>query len=471
MVNKTICAHLKYSLEEIVGKNVKEIMPEDQWEIHDQRFEKFFKGKIFAEPMEYKVKSKDGKIYFVEVLCVPYIKEGQIIGFQGIARNITEQKRIQEMLVHIEKMEAIGRLTGGIAHDFNNLLTTILGMTEIILMDLKEGEKGYKELQLVKEAAQRGAELVRRLLTFSKKRIRTKTVVNLNKEIKEIEKILPRVLGEDIQYRFFYDSEIESIIADPVQIEQIIMNLAVNARDAMPEGGEFIISTKTVTFDRGFAQTYGLKEGEYILLEVRDTGCGMPPEIKNRVFEPFFTTKPEGTGLGLSTVYGIVKEIGGHIDVESQVNKGTKFKIYFPVVHKEKPKPAFIPDKIKFIRGKEKIMLVEDEDSIRHLFYESLKKLGYTVFEAKTGREAIKIAREQENIDVIITDIVLGDKKGSEIVKEIIKFNPEIKVIFMSGYAYDFLNSEKFEGIRVYFFPKPFTPRELADKLREILST
>jgi len=471
MINKTICDFLGYKPEELIGKNIKKVISQDQWETHEQRFKQLLKGEILLEPMEYEVKSKDGKIYFVEVRSVPYIREGEFVGFQGIARNITEQKKMQEMLVHIEKMEAIGKLTGGIAHDFNNLLTTILGMTEIVLMDLKEGEKGYKELQLVREAAQRGAELVRRLLTFSKRRIETKTFINLNKEIEEIGKILPRVLGEDIRYSFFPDPEIESIIADPVQIEQIIMNLAVNARDAMSQGGEFIISTKAVTFDLNFSQTCGLKEGEYILLEVRDTGCGIPPEIKDKVFEPFFTTKPEGTGLGLSTVYGIARELEGYIDIESQVNKGTKFKIYLPVAHKEKARPAFIPAKIKSHRGKEKIMLVEDDDSIRHLLSESLKNLGYTVFEVKTGEEAIKIAREQENIDVIISDVVLVDKKGPEITKEIVKIYPEIKVIFMSGYAYDFLNGKKFEGIKAYFFPKPFTPKELATKLREVLST
>jgi two-component system cell cycle sensor histidine kinase/response regulator CckA len=369
-------------------------------------------------------------------------------------------------------MEAVGRLAGGIAHDFNNLLTIISGFSELLLLELKTEDPNRSSVNAIRDAAQRAASLTRQLLVFSRKQIVEPVQFDLNEVVVNSEKLLRRLIGEDIILTSVLPDNLRSIEADPNQVEQIIMNLVVNARDAMPSGGRITIETKNV--DIAEEQMYGyldLKLGRYVQLAVSDTGHGMTEEIKSQIFEPFFTTKEagKGTGLGLAVVHGIVKHMGGYIHVYSELNMGTSFKILLPAITSSiKRSPAVTLQSLR--QGTETILLVEDEPAVRQIARISLETQGYKVLEVSRGLEAIDLIHEKtEQIDLLLTDVVMPEMGGKELVELIRPYHPKLKVLFMSGYTDDaIVRHGIIEGTDA-FIQKPFSPLGLAKKVRAVL--
>ena len=372
-------------------------------------------------------------------------------------------------------MEAVGLLAGGIAHDFNNLLTAMIGYAEILAQDQDLDEKHRNFAGEIIKSADRAAKLTNQLLAFSRKQILNPKVLDLNRLVANVEKMLSRLIGEDIRLVARLDDGHCVIKADPGQVEQVIVNIAVNARDAMPEGGELRIDTESVYVDDEITKKYkGLKTGQYVALKIRDSGTGMDEEIKGRIFEPFFTTKEfgKGTGLGLSMVYGIVKQSGGYIFVESGLNKGTEFTIYFPSVEENEGNEE-AGEAGKKLRGSETILIVEDEEMVRNLIFESLGMFGYNLIEAENGLEALNICKmyDKKTIHLLITDMVMPDMGGWELAKKFQKLKPGVKVLYISGYMDEARASQIVKDDGVAFLQKPFAPQTLAEKVREILDS
>jgi len=389
------------------------------------------------------------------------------------ARTEETLRQTEAQLQQAQKMEAVGRLAGGVAHDFNNLLTVIRGYSELLLARLQAGDPTRKDMEEIKKAADRASGLTRQLLAFSRRQFVAPKVVDLNAVVANMDGMLRRLLGEDIiELCAELDPKVGAIHADPGQIEQVIMNLAVNARDAMPKGGRLTIETRNVTIEQQRKTPVGLEPGQYVRLAVRDTGHGMDAETQSHLFEPFFTTKEKGkgTGLGLSTVYGIVKQSRGNIAVESRLGQGTTFKIYFPMVKEGAAVAAGNNDGAPPARGRETILLVEDEPAVRGLVHETLRLQGYTVLEARHGIEALMtVAKHTGPIHLLLTDVVMPQMSGPEVAEKLQSIRPDTKVLYMSGYP----DHPVFEQGRVSkdtsFLPKPFTPNVLAKKVRDVL--
>jgi len=391
-----------------------------------------------------------------------------------MVEDITERKQLETQFFQSQKMETIGRLAGGIAHDFNNLLTVIKGYTQLSLSQIQEGDPCWENIEEIKGAAERAAELTNQLLTFSRRQILDMKVLDLNTIVRGLEKMMGRVIGEDIEMFTVLDDRLGRVKTDPGQIEQVILNLVVNARDAMPAGGKLAIETANVVLDETYARTHiGVTRGSYVMLSVSDTGCGMSPEIKELIFEPFFTTKEEGkgTGLGLSTIYGIVKQSGGNIWVYSEPGRGTTFKIYLPRVEEETGALPVQDETDHLPKGNENVLLVEDDPSLRALAARVLRYQGYKVLEATNGHEAIGIAREkfQERIHLLLTDVVMPHMGGRELVKRMKTLHSEIKVLFISGYTDHVITYHTGLKPGTPFLQKPFSPTALAKKVREVL--
>lgn len=385
-----------------------------------------------------------------------------------------EQEKLQTQLLHAQKMEAIGRLAGGVAHDFNNLLTTIIGNSELALLDYAQYEHLYDILVDIKNAGEKASYLTRQLLAFSRKQILQPEVLNFNELLLDISKMIRRIIGEDIELETILAPDLGLIEADQGQIEQVIMNLAVNARDAMPEGGKLTIETANADLDSTYSENHGrvVSPGPYVLLAMSDTGQGMSFEVQSQIFEPFFTTKDKGkgTGLGLSSVYGIIKQSNGYIWVYSEPGVGAAFKIYLPRVtkglsHGQKPK---VEEEGCF--GSETILVVEDDQAVRRITTDSLQRYGYRVLMATDGKQALdKVRKDQNRIHLVLTDVVMPQMGGKEMVQEMKRIQPKLKVLYMSGYT---TNSIVHHGILeqdVNFLQKPFTPQSLAEKVRKIL--
>jgi len=373
-----------------------------------------------------------------------------------------------------QKMEAVGRLAGGVAHDFNNLLTVIRGYSELVLSRLPAGDPSKRELEEVKKAADRAAGLTGQLLAFSRRQFVATKIVDVNALVANMDGMLRRLLGEDIiELCSELDPDLGSIKADPGQIEQIVMNLAVNARDAMPTGGRLTVETRNVSIRKKLLRDMlVLEKGEYVLLAVKDTGHGMDEETQSHIFEPFFTTKGKGkgTGLGLSTVYGIVKQSGGVIGVESKVGSGTTFKIYFPRVDGTAENGVVDVPSGESVQGRETILLVEDEPAVRGLVHETLRLQGYTVLEARHGIEALLAGTKHlGTIHLLLTDVVMPQMSGPEVAEKLCSLRPDMKGLYMSGYPDHPVFSQG--GIKrdTAFLQKPFTPTALAEKVREVL--
>ena len=388
-------------------------------------------------------------------------------------REKAERKQLEQQLRQAQKMEAIGQLTGGIAHDFNNMLTVILGYSELLLKSLLPDAPLRDHVEQVKEAGERAAALTGQLLAFSRKQVLQPKVLDLNAVLTNMDRMLQRLIGEDIALVAVPSPGLWRVYADPSQVEQVIMNLAVNARDAMPQGGKLTIETANVDLDAAYVRQHpGSKAGPHVMLAVSDTGCGMDAATQAHIFEPFFSTKEpgKGTGLGLSTVYGIVKQSGGYVWVYSEVGRGTAFKIYLPRIEDavETVEPGVAP--ARTVRGSETILLAEDDNRVRALIRSTLQANGYTVLEAHHGKHAIQVCEQHAGpIHLLVTDVVMPEMSGRELAERLKPSHPNIKVLFMSGYTDKAIvhNGELDPGIA--FLQKPFTPDVLARKVREVL--
>jgi len=397
---------------------------------------------------------------------------GEQQGVIGVATDVTDRVRMQEKLRSAQQMEAIGRLAGGIAHDFNNLMNIVLGYAEFVSSenDLTEGIEN--SLSQIRKAAERAVALTQQLLAFSRKQVLQPTVVDLNEIVTDVQKMLGRVIGEDIQFEGRLDSNLAPIKADPVQLHQVLVNLALNSRDAMPMGGRLLIETSNLEQEEVLAQPgVDLPAGPLVMLAVSDTGQGMSDETLKHIFEPFFTTKElgKGTGLGLATVYGIVNQSGGKISVSSTPGKGTTFRIYFQA--QKAPVEAKVDTKKESVSGgSEAILLVEDEPDLREIAHVFLEYFGYRVLEARDVEEALRIGRNQHYpIDLILTDLVMPTLSGRQLVEQILQVRPGVKVVYMSGYTDDMLVRHNVLEPRIALLKKPFDKVQLARKIRQVL--
>jgi hypothetical protein len=387
--------------------------------------------------------------------------------------DIGERIRLEQQLRQSQKMEAVGQLAGGVAHDFNNLLTVIQGYSAMALDGLKPNDKFREPLEEIERAAANAAALTRQLLAFSRRQVVRPKILNVNTVIKQTEKMLRRVIGEDIDLTMALGEPLDDIRADPGSIEQIVMNLAINARDAMPEGGKLVIETANLFLDREYVGAHlAVKTGPHAMLAVTDTGTGMSAEVRTHIFEPFYTTKPqgEGTGLGLATVFGIVQQLEGTIWVYSEPGKGSIFKIFFPVVQAGVPLEQETPEESLAFRGQETILLVEDEDGVRKFVRTMLEKQGYTVLEAASPDEALALVSHQPNrIDMMLTDVIMPRMNGPELAERASLLRPGLRVLFMSGYTDRTVRLQERFDDESTFIQKPFTPNSLARKVRELL--
>jgi len=384
-----------------------------------------------------------------------------------------ETRALEEQLRQSQKIEAIGQLAGGVAHDFNNLLTVIKGYGQMSLMGLKEGDPLKENIDEIQKAAEKAAGLTRQLLAFSRRQVLEVKVVDLNTALKDLDKMLRRMIREDVGLEMHLTEDLGSVKVDPGQIEQVVINLAVNARDAMPSGGKLTIETANVELDKEYARRHvAVTPGRYVMLSVSDTGVGMAKEVQEKIFEPFFTTKEKGmgTGLGLSTVYGIVKQSGGNIWVYSEPGQGTTFKIYLPRVNEpveEIGKKALIEE---VPTGNETILVVEDDEEVRKLAVRILEKQGYRVFMAKQGNDALSLCeKHDEPIHLIVTDVVMPGMSGRKLAERLKETHPEMKVLYMSGYTDNAIVHHGVLEPGIQFLQKPFTVESLSRKVREVL--
>ncbi|MFZ5453362.1 MAG: PAS domain S-box protein [Thermodesulfobacteriota bacterium] len=425
---------------------------------------------------EYRIRKKSGEIIWVQVHGQIFLDDaGRIDFINGVIFDVTDRKKLEEQLLKSQKMEAVGRLAGGVAHDFNNLLTAIMGYSEMMMLDLRPEDPFHSYVEEITKAVNRGASLTNQLLAFSRKQILQPRVINLNDVVKDMDKMLQRLIGEDIELVTFIDQELGLVKADPGQIEQIIMNLVVNARDAMPRGGKLTIETANVYLDQAYVQGRAdATPGPHVMLAVSDNGTGMDAETLSHIFEPFFTTKEsgKGTGLGLATVYGVIKQSGGNIWVYSEPGQGTTFKVYLPRVEEslEMVKPKTAP--VISLEGKETILLVEDDVGLRELISKALRQYGFKVLEAAQGGEALLLCeREEAPIHLMLTDVVMPQMSGGALAQRLKLLHPEMQVLFMSGYTEDAIVHHGVLNSDVNFIPKPFRMLALVQKVREVLDS
>jgi hypothetical protein len=393
--------------------------------------------------------------------------------FEGIVEDITDRKNLEEHLRQAQKMESVGLLAGGIAHDFNNLLTAINGYSELLLSSNNLHDGLRRELEEIRKAGDRAAQLTQQLLAFSRKQILQPQLLDLNAVVGNVDRLLRRLIGEDVELITVLSPDLGRIKADPGQVEQVIMNLAVNARDAMPKGGRLTIETANVELDEDYVSRHvTVVPGRYVLLAMSDTGVGMEAPVLRRIFEPFFTTKElgKGTGMGLSTVYGIVKQSGGYIWVYSEPGQGTSFKVYFPQVGDAAASDASRTQLPELARGSETILVVEDEETVRHLILAVLRRRGYQTLEARQAQEALEFAEKHPGpIHVMLTDVVMPKMSGRELANQLATLRPEAKILFMSGYATNAIIHHGVLDPGTAFLQKPFTPDALVRKIRQIL--
>ena len=421
-------------------------------------------------------RAKDGTVIDTEIHGVPLTISGVCAGAYGIYQDIRDRKRLEEEMRFGQKMQAVGRLAGGIAHDFNNIMGVIQGYSESLLESLNAGHSLRSSVEEIDKAARRAVVLTGQLLAFSRKQVLQPKVLNLNEILSDMEKMLRRIIGEHIQLVTRPGSDLGWTKADPTQLEQVILNLVVNARDAMPNGGKLIIETGNAEFDSDLgadSAEAGDETGSHVMLTVTDTGTGMDPQTLKNIFEPFFTTKEKGkgTGLGLATVYGIVKQSSGNIFVTSEVGRGTTFTVYLPRVAKPAAGIETNASTKKVPRGTESVLLVEDEDSLRGLVRKFLEKCGYVVLEATDGQTALRISNTFPGpIHALLTDVVMPGMSGCELARAIGQRRGTTKVLFMSGYAADADLPTEVTDRRGYFIKKPFSRCALATKLREVLA-
>jgi len=473
-VNPAFISILGYSdASELVGRHLGTLYADaQQWfQLADYfRSLKEFNG-LAAEWLR-----KDGSPTVVRISGRTISGEHNTTSYELFTEDVTERRALEQQLRQAQKMEAIGRLAGGIAHDFNNLLMVISGYSEFLLERLAHDAPLRAPAQEIANAAQRATSLTRQLLAFSRKQMLAPKIIDLNAIVTENLKMLNRVIGEDIDLEMVPGADLGAVKADPGQIEQVIMNLAVNARDAMPQGGKLTIQTANATLDENYARFHDpVKPGEYVMLAIHDTGSGMDAETQSHIFEPFFTTKgPKGTGLGLSTVYGIIKQSGGYIWVETEPDKGTTFKIYLPLATEageqaplQAAAAASQPE-----RGLETILVVEDESNLRRLVRQYLENQGYVVLEASGGAAAIRLAVAHAGpIHLLLTDVIMPGMNGRELAQRIASLRPTTKILFMSGYTENAIGHNGTLDAGINLLQKPFTLPALKNKAREVLDS
>ena len=462
-----------YSAEELARiPFINLVHPEDRDMVLD-RYMRWMKGEEPPATYTFRIINKAGKILWVQpnTTAVSWDKRPATL---NILRDITSQKELEAQFLQAQKMEAIGTLAGGVAHDFNNLLTTIIANAELSLMGLGMENPVREEIEEIKKAGKSGASLTRQLLAFSRKQVLQPMVLSFNTVTTSVEKMLKRIIGEDVELQILLEPDLGKVKADPGQIEQVIMNLVINARDAMPRGGKLTIETANVDLDENYFRDHGAinPPGPYVMLAVSDTGTGMDKEIQSRIFDPFFTTKErdKGTGLGLSTVYGIIKQSNGYIWVYSEPGEGTTFKIYFPRIRGEAEpvdKQQAPTDRLK---GSETVLILEDDDTLRKLAHKILDSQGYTVLEAENGEEALQVSEAHEGpIHLLLTDVVISKISGRETAKRLQPLYPQMKVIYMSGYTDNTIVDDGVLAPELNYLEKPFSPKGLARKVREVL--
>jgi PAS domain S-box-containing protein len=463
-----------YPTEEALTMNLSQMMsPEYLPKAQEMLDRKLAGEKVTAYEVE--LLAKDGRRVTVEANTKLVLLDGVPVGVQGIARDVTERKQLEEQLRQSQKMEAIGLLAGGVAHDFNNLLTAINGYSGLALQRIDDNHplRGY--LEEIKKAGDRAANLTRQLLAFGRKQILQPLPINLNDVVTDMNKMLQRLIGEDIELNAKLDPAAKKIKADPGQIEQVLVNLVVNARDAMPQGGKLTIETLGVDLDEDYANSHvGAVPGRYVMLAVSDTGTGMDEGTRARIFDPFFTTKEKGkgTGLGLSTVYGILKQSGGNIWVYSELGHGTTFKVYLPELTASRQETEAVTGESPMPSGSETILLVEDEDVVRRLARKILENAGYNVLEASRGEEAVRLRLERaEPIDLLLTDVVMPETSGKEVADRLREMQPGLRVLFMSGYTDEAIVHHGVLDLNVEFIQKPFTPAALTKRVRDVLDS
>jgi PAS domain S-box-containing protein len=472
-----------YSGAEVIGQPATLLMPSCFQEGHLAGMARMRAGgesHVLGKVVEMEGVRKDGSKCPVELSLSAWLVD-DLRYYTAIIRDVTERKRAEEekgklqaQLQQAMKMEAVGRLAGGVAHDFNNLLTVITGYSELLLQKIGKESPMHGEVEQIQRAGERAALLTRQLLAFSRKQIIEPKVLDLNLLTVDVGKMLVRLIGENIDLKTVPGKNVGKVKVDSGHFEQVLINLAVNARDAMPDGGSLLIETANVELDEAYCaqRPYQIAPGRYVMLAVSDTGCGMTGETSKHIFEPFFTTKAtgQGTGLGLSMIYGAVKQAGGSIEVYSEVGKGTTVKIYLPRVEGETVEQEKDDQPTVLLGGTETVLLTEDEEIVRKMCFRILGDLGYKVLQAGNGAEAIALAHGYgDRIDLLLTDVVMPGMNGAELARQLVVRHPEMKVLFTSGYTHDAISRHGVLDEGVSFIGKPYTPSALARKVRKVL--
>ena len=472
LVSPAVREALGWTPQEMLGRRGRDfIHPEDQPEAARVLAE-VIRSPPRAVRATTRLRHKDGSWRVVEsslrsLLHVPAVRG---VVFNG--RDVTEQRQLEERFLQAQNLESVGRLAGGVAHDFNNLLVAILGYAAFLEEGIRAGKPSLEDLAEIRSAGERARDLTRQLLAVARRQVLQPKVMDLNEVLRDAEKLLRRVLGEDVDLAIAPAADLWRVKADPSQIQQVVLNLAVNARDAMPQGGKLTLETANAVLDERYAAEHPeVAPGRYALLAVSDSGVGMSPEAKAHLFEPFFTTKPvgEGTGLGLATVYGIVRQAGGHVWVHSEAGQGTSFEIYLPRTEEVEGRPEPRPAR-RDRRGSETVLVVEDEPAVRELAARALAAAGYRVLQAPSGREALEEAeRAAGTVHLLVTDVVMPDMSGQKLADALQQVRPDTRVLYMSGYTEDAIVHHGVLDAGVHFLAKPFTPNAIQEKVREVL--
>ncbi|MEO8178036.1 MAG: response regulator [Deltaproteobacteria bacterium] len=478
-INQRLCDLLGYSREELRSPAVQALMLADEAPEESESFRLMAAGKLDHYVVnERRFRRSDGSLVFARVnMSVHRDAEGRAQHFISVIEDITTSRALEAQLRQASKMDAIGQLAAGVAHDFNNLLSVILGYSELLISDMRQSDPIRADLEQIRAAGVRAEQLTRQLLAFSRQQVLQPQLVDLSKVVTGMEEMLGRLLGASVELTANGASAMALVRVDPGQMEQVIMNLAVNARDAMPTGGGITIETAAVLLDEAYARAHvGVTPGPHVLLSVTDTGTGMDKATQARIFEPFFTTKAqgEGTGLGLATVFGIVQQSGGTIGVHSEPGHGTRFELYFPTADPaEAGAPVLaLPDRLAAVRGSETILLVEDEERVRVLARSILRKYGYTVLEAQSPGDAILLCEQHPGtIHLLLTDVVMPRMGGRLLAERLAPIRPAMKVLYMSGYTNDASMREGIQQSTIAFIQKPLTPEGLARKVRVVLES
>jgi two-component system cell cycle sensor histidine kinase/response regulator CckA len=471
-VNDAAVRHYGYSRDEFLEMSLEDLRPPEDVSIIEESVASVAPGT--AKPGVFRHRKKDRTVIDVDITVQRFVLDGRPCGL-AVSLDVTGRNRMEQQIRQSQKMEAIGNLAGGVAHDFNNLLSVILSYSEMLARGLEPGDPMRDDLEEILGAGKRAADLTRQLLAFSRQQILQPRLLDVNAVIDGVAKMLRRLVGEDVELAVLTGSGLGTVNADPGQVEQVLMNLVVNARDAMPKGGKLTVETTNVELDSQYAATHpDVKPGMYVLLSVSDTGSGMDAATRERIFEPFFTTKSKGkgTGLGLSTVFGIVQQSGANIGVQSEPGEGTTIRVYFPQVGPAATSATYATTDTRSRRGTETILLVEDEEPVRALTRTILERHGYNVLEAQSGGDALLICEQHgATIDLLLTDVVMPRMSGKKLAERLGALRPDMKVLYMSGYTDDSIVRHGVLDSFVAFLQKPITPDALTRKVREVIES